>query len=204
MLQSLLDTENWYWFCLLAYLLGSIPFGLLITRYFLGYDVRTQGSGNIGMTNVMRTGGKWPGIATFLLDFGKGFLPVVLAQTYLKENNIEWMAICGGLSVLGHTRSIFLKFKGGKGVATNFGFWAALDWRVFVVMGLLWLGMFLWKKVSSLAALISLSLFPWVVLYLHGAGLVTGVAFLLALYLLFLHHSNIRRLMGGQEKKLVG
>ena len=120
--------------CLLAaFLLGSVPFGLLVGKIWLGIDVRKEGSGNIGMTNVMRIGGHGPGIVTFLLDFGKGFLAVRLASlndVFLNdddETRILMLTLVGCAAVLGHVYSVFLKFKGGKGVSTLFGILAALS-----------------------------------------------------------------------------
>ncbi len=185
----------------LAYLLGAVPFGLIITKVFLGYDVRTQGSGNIGMTNVMRTGGKLPGIATFLLDFSKGLLPVMLAEVAfgLPSDLIAFSAV---LAVLGHTRSLFLGFKGGKGVATNFGVWAWLDWRVFVLTALTWALVFVLKRISSLSALCALLLLAPLAYLFNGAGPVFAAALAMALYIITLHYQNILRLVRGEEGRL--
>ncbi|OGH01229.1 MAG: acyl-phosphate glycerol 3-phosphate acyltransferase [Candidatus Lambdaproteobacteria bacterium RIFOXYD1_FULL_56_27] len=189
------------WLLLAAYLLGSVPWGLVIAKVFLGFDPRTKGSGNIGMTNVMRTGGKKAGIATFLLDFGKGFLAVWLCSGYFHAPEI-FSILAGFLAVLGHTKSVFLKFTGGKGVATNFGVWAALDWRVFLALAALWVGVFLWKKISSLAALTALALMPLVVFLFESLDDRLYLASLLSIYLIILHKSNIARLLGGAEGKL--
>ena len=114
-------------FFILVFLIGGIPFGLLISRYWLKIDIRQKGSGNIGMTNVMRVGGKLPGLLTFILDFGKGALAVLLAKTFLPslEIDIETQTIFSSLTgftvVFGHVFSVFLRFKGGKGISTLFG-----------------------------------------------------------------------------------
>lgn len=198
-MNSLLDqVTQYYWIAGLAYFLGAIPFGLLITKYFLGFDVREQGSGNIGMTNVMRTAGKTPGIITFLLDFGKGALAVFLA-VHFAPNAIELQALVGVLAVFGHTRSVFLKFTGGKGVATNYGVWAFLDWHIFVLIAGVWVGVFLLKRISSLSALTSLAFFPAVTYFFHGFSPFFIAALLLALYILVLHKENIQRLLEGKE-----
>lgn len=186
---------------LLAYLIGAIPFGLIITQFFLGYDVRTKGSGNIGMTNVMRTGGKWPGIATFLLDFGKGVLAPVLAKYYFQSPEVV-VLVCAFLTVFGHTRSVFLKFTGGKGVATNFGILLALDWRIAISVAAIWVGMFLWKRISSLSALTALVLFPLVTYLFAGLTPLFNLSVVLALYIILLHHENIKRLINAEEGKL--
>ena len=186
---------------ILGYFFGSIPFGLIITKTFLGFDVREQGSGNIGMTNVMRTAGKLPGIATFLLDFSKGLLAVMIAHVALRQPDaiLAAVAFC---AVFGHTRSMFLKFTGGKGVATHFGVWAWLDWRVFVITAGAWALFFAWKKISSLSALVSLLILPLVTWQLHGNQAEFAISLLLAFYIIVLHRSNIQRLLQGEEGKL--
>lgn len=192
---------HWYLPLLAAYLLGAIPFGLLIARIFLGLDPRQHGSGNIGMTNVMRTGGKWPGLATFVLDFGKGAFAVWAVTALFKAP--EFLALpVGFLAVFGHTRSVFLKFSGGKGVATNFGVWAALDPLVFAAIAALWVGMFLWKRISSLAALSGLALLPGLVFLFNGLSDKIFLAALLSVYLIVLHRPNIVRLISGEEGRL--
>jgi len=123
-------------FFILIFLLGSIPFGLLISRYWLKVDIRRQGSGNIGMTNVMRVGGKWPGIVTFVLDFGKGSLAVLTAQILFPvsetepESQLIFHSLAGTTVVCGHVFSVFLRFKGGKGISTLFGVLAILQLNV--------------------------------------------------------------------------
>jgi glycerol-3-phosphate acyltransferase PlsY len=193
--------ENWWLVMSSSYLLGAIPFGLIITRFFLGYDVRTKGSGNIGMTNVMRTGGKIPGIATFLLDFGKGGLAIIATKYFFSSPDLL-ILISAFLVVFGHTKSIFLKFSGGKGVATNFGVWLVLDWRIFLVVTLSWLLTFKLTKISSLSAMISLVLLPLATFIFYGSIDVFVLTLLLSLYILILHKDNLRRLLKGEEKLL--
>jgi len=200
-IQETLHFELWYWVLLTGYLLGSIPWGVVISRVFLGIDPRSQGSGNIGMTNVMRTGGKWPGLATFVLDFGKGALAVWLSHSIFKAPEALTL-VCGFLVVFGHTRSIFLGFSGGKGVATNFGVWLAIDWRVFLTIVLIWIGLFLWKKISSLSAICGLMLLPGITFLFNQTGDELYLASILSLYLILLHKANIVRLMSGEESKL--
>ncbi len=119
-------------FFILVFLLGGIPFGLLISRYWLKIDIRQQGSGNIGMTNVMRVGGKLPGLLTFVLDFGKGSVAVLLAKTFIPAMVIDietqkiFLSLAGVIVVCGHVFSVFLRFKGGKGISTLFGVLAVL------------------------------------------------------------------------------
>lgn len=200
-LTEITQVPNWWLPILVAYLLGAIPFGFLITRYFLGYDIRSKGSGNIGMTNVMRTGGKIPGIATFLLDFGKGCSAVLLAEYYFQVP-FNLVLIVAFITVLGHTRSVFLKFTGGKGVATNFGVWLFLDWKLFLVGTLTWVAMFLIKKISSLSALTSIIALPIVSLVLYGLAPISIMAWILSIYIGILHYENIGRLIRNEEKVL--
>lgn len=198
---TLAEIEYFYLFLLLAYFLGSIPFGYLIARIFLGYDVRSQGSGNIGMTNVMRTGGKIPGLFTFLLDLGKGTLAVWITGFFTDSTPL---ILCSAfLVVFGHTSSIFLKFKGGKGISTNFGIWILLDWRIFLAIALTWVLLFLWKKISSLSALLSLIVLPIASFVFQGSGEVFILSCLLFIYLFFLHRSNIKRLLQSEESALI-
>ena len=129
---------------LIAYLLGSIPFGLLIGRFWLGVDVRQQGSGNIGMTNVMRVGGKLPGTLTFILDFSKAWLAVVIAELVLLEESspeptLGILMLGGAFSILGNVVPVFLRFKGGKGISTLFGVLAVLHLNIGLCAAIIWL-----------------------------------------------------------------
>ena len=183
-----------------SYLLGSIPFGFLIAKIFLGYDIRTVGSGNIGMTNMVRTGGKIPGIATFILDVGKGCLAVLLAKlAQLPEILIILIVF---LAVFGHTTSIFLKFKGGKGVATTAGVLLVFNINMFLAFGLVWLLVFIIKRISSLSALMALIVLPFVTFYFYQLDGKFYLSLILSGYLIFLHHENIKRLLHGSENKL--
>ena len=204
-----------FFLCLLAaFLLGSVPFGLLVGKMWLGADVRKEGSGNIGMTNVMRIGGRGPGIVTFLLDFGKGFLAVRLASldaVLLNEDDetrILMLTLVGCAVVIGHVYSVFLKFKGGKGVSTLFGILTALSLGIGLLAGAVWISMFLWKRVSSLSALTLLVVLPW--LFLLIPWLTEQIPslkqffmiFALSALLIYKHKENISRLISGEEGKL--
>ena len=201
-------------FFIFIFLLGSIPFGLLISRYWLKIDIRQQGSGNIGMTNVMRVGGKLPGIMTFVLDFGKGSLAVLLAQTVFSmsetvpETRLLLLSITGVVVVCGHVFSVFLRFKGGKGISTLFGVLAVLNLSIGLIASLVWAGMFLWKKISSLSAITMLMILPWLFLLVPWLANETPVLTMFFLFLLlsslliFKHRGNIQRLLKGQEGQL--
>ena len=195
---------------LVAYLLGSIPFGWLIGRYWLGVDVCTKGSGNIGMTNVMRVGGRLPGVLTFLLDFSKGALAVAFGSIGLADSKDLhlWLSLTGAIVILGHVYPIFLGFRGGKGISTLFGTLAVLHFPTGIVAACVWGGVFAWKKISSLSALIMLVSLPILtVLVPFCLGTDVSVAFvgvytLITFFLTYQHRENIKRLRQGAEDTL--
>ena len=182
----------------LGYLLGSIPFGLLLTRMAGLGDVRAIGSGNIGATNVLRTGRKGLAAATLLLDALKGTAAVLLAARLLGPEP----ALAAALGAfLGHTFPVWLGFRGGKGVATYIGVLIALDWRAALIFALVWLGVAVASRYSSLSALIASAVTPLVVWWL-GRGDAALLIALLALILWLKHRSNIARLMAGTEGRI--
>ena len=201
-------------FYILVFLLGGIPFGLLISRYWLKIDIRQQGSGNIGMTNVMRVGGKLPGLLTFLLDFGKGSLSIILAKIFVMPmiNEIEtqkiFLSLAGVIVVCGHVFSVFLRFKGGKGISTLFGVLAVLNLNIGICAASIWLVIFLWKHISSLSGITMLTLLPLLFLimpWIKNESPVWSVFFLfllLSFLLVYKHLENIKRLLRGQESQL--
>ncbi len=182
-----------------AYLLGAVPFGLILTKLAGLGDIRTIGSGNIGATNVLRTGRKGLAVATLLLDGGKGAAAVLLAR-WLAADELGPL-IAGVSAFLGHLFPVWLRFKGGKGVATALGLWLALAWPVGVSACLLWLLTAVIGRRSSLAALVAIGLTPFLAL-----GLVTPAAALAALpvsaLVFWRHQDNIRRLLAGTEPKI--
>ena len=195
---------------LIAYLLGSIPFGLLIGRFWLGLDLRQQGSGNIGMTNVLRVGGKLPGALTFILDFGKAWLAVVIAGLLLVEESTPEPAfgtlmLVGAFAILGHVFPVFLRFKGGKGISCQIGTLLAVYYPLALVGMGTWLLIFAWKKISSLSAIVMLCLLPAVSLVLPGMMTemptwdLTAIQAALSLLLIYSHRDNLRRLREGSE-----
>ena len=133
----------------ISYLLGSIPFGLLFTKFFLNKDIRNVGSGNIGATNVLRSGNKLLGYATLFFDILKAILPVL----YVKFNHIDFIYISSLSVFLGHVFPIWLKFKGGKGVATYVGILFSINLIYGLIFGVVWIIIFLFSKYSSLASL---------------------------------------------------
>jgi len=182
----------------LAYLLGSIPFGLLITRLAGVGDIRKMGSGNIGASNVLRSGNKFQAALTLLLDGGKGYVAVWLPFTYFGPDIAFFTAIA---VVMGHIFPIWLWFRGGKGVATVLGVLLGLSWKVGFVTIAIWLIVALAFRYSSLAALVAITLSPlfgWSL----GAPQIGAIAFILALSVWARHVGNLRRLLKGSEVKI--
>jgi glycerol-3-phosphate acyltransferase PlsY len=185
-------------FLLLGYLFGSIPFGLILTRLAGLGDLRTIGSGNIGATNVLRTGNKALAAATLVLDAGKGAAPVVIAIWSGNHAAILWAGIG---AVLGHAFPIWLGFRGGKAVATAYGVLLAAAWPVGIAAGAVWLGIAALARVSSLAGLISFAAAP-VFAAVLADGVVVKLALVIAVVVFIRHHTNIRRLIAGTEPRI--
>ena len=185
---------------LLAYLLGSIPFGLVITRGLGLGDLRAIGSGNIGATNVLRTGNKGAAAATLLLDAGKGAVAVLLARHFAGETAAM---VAGFAAFLGYLFPVWLRFKGGKGVATYLGIMLALAWPVGLAACGTWLATALVLRYSSLAALVATAAVPfWLALLGPSAAIPLAIA--LAALVWLRHRANIARLRSGSEPKIGG
>ena len=189
-----------------GYLLGSIPFGVLATR-MAGIDIRTIGSGNIGATNVLRTGRKDLAAMTFVGDTGKGAAAVGLAYLLLLHADLGTrqtaMALAGAAAFLGHLFPVWLKFKGGKGVATFLGTLFAAAWPMGLIAGGLWLLTAFTFRISSLSALVAAALVVPVAFLLHvGAYPFMGMALFMAVLIYVRHRDNIRRLLKGEEPKI--
>jgi glycerol-3-phosphate acyltransferase PlsY len=183
---------------LLGYLLGSIPFGLLLTKAAGAPDVRTIGSGNIGATNVLRTGRKGLAALTLLLDALKGTAAVLLAAYVAGED----ASLAAGLAAfLGHIFPVWLKFKGGKGVATYIGVLLGVYWPAMLICVAVWLGVAFATRYSSLAALVASAVTP-LALYLLGQPAPALLFFALTVLLWLTHRANIARLMSGSEGKI--
>ncbi len=179
-----------------AYILGSIPFGLLLTRMAGLGDIRAIGSGNIGATNVLRTGKKGIALATLLLDGGKGVIAVLWMQAYG-----HGVFIAALFAVLGHLYPVWLGFKGGKGVATGLGVLLALSWPVGLICCGVWLAMAVLVRISSLAALAAYAAAPIAAWFLasHVSAL---LALLIAALVYWKHRGNIARLLAGTEPRI--
>lgn len=183
---------------LLGYLLGSVPFGLFFTRLSGAGDIRTVGSGNIGATNVLRTGKKWAAAATLLCDAAKGAAAVLIARWVLPPG-AETFAALG--AVLGHLFPVWLRFRGGKGVATFLGICLSLDWPVGLLVVAIWLGTALVWRISSLAALVAIALAPLLFVLFHQDAYAV-LALLLSVLIYAMHRQNIRRLLTGEEPRI--
>lgn len=187
---------------IVAYLLGSIPFGYLIVRWQKGVDVRNTGSGGTGATNVMRNVGIIGFIATFILDAGKGFTAVLLASR-VSRGDPRWIAAAAVAAIAGHCFPVWLKFRGGKGVATGVGVFLALaPLQVALVLIVFAVLVAIWRYVS-LGSIVATAAFPLLVYFMRHAptSIVLGAAGS-ALIIITMHHSNIRRLMAGTENKV--
>ena len=190
-----------------GYLLGSIPFGVILTRLVTGEDVRSIGSGNIGATNVLRTGRKDLALATLILDAGKGAAAYLAAQA-LFPGVPALAAIAGGAAFLGHLFPVWLGFKGGKGVATFFGLLLAAAWPLGLLAGATWLLVAALFRMSSLAALLAAAAAPvYAVLPLTALALpapmpVASLALITAILIWIRHHENIARLLKGTEPRI--
>lgn len=186
----------------LAYLLGSIPFGYLLVRVFRKQDIRCQGSGNIGATNVARSGAKGLGIATLLLDIGKGLLAVELAR-HLQGGSYDLAAWAALAAVVGHIFPVWLRFQGGKGVATALGVFLGLIPQAAALVFLVFLGVFLLTRYVSLASIAGAAMFPLFGFhFVHARTPAVVCSFLLIpLLVIVKHHGNIRRLLNGTENR---
>ena len=182
---------------ILGYLVGSVPFGLVLTRLFGYGDIRKIGSGNIGATNVLRTGNRWLAAATLLLDGGKGAAAVLLAKLLGPDMTV----IVAAAAVLGHLFPVWLRFRGGKGVATTLGVLIAIAWPVGLLACLTWLLVAFAFRYSSLSALVAMAASP-VFAWLLGERQIAQLALFLAVLVFIRHAQNIRRLLRGEESRI--
>ena len=179
-----------------SYLLGSIPFGLVLTKIFLKKDIREIGSGNIGTTNVLRTGKKSLAVTTLMLDLLKGYFSIIIAFTYF-ENLISYSAL---ICFIGHIFPVWLKFKGGKGVATYLGVILALSYKFFLIFGITWLVLSFLFRYASLSSIISsLIVFVFSYFFINNFSLILFIFFVIIIYT---HRENIVRLKNSEESKI--
>ena len=189
---------------LAAYLLGSIPFGYLLYRLRGGQDIRSTGSGSIGATNVFRAAGFLTAAATFLLDAGKGFLAVLVADR-LTSGTAQAMALAIVLVMAGHCFPVFLKFRGGKGVATGLGAFLAISPVAVLICMIIFAGVLGVFRFASLASILAAAVFPFVVIMLGGfPDPILTAAFAGAVLITARHRANIQRLKAGTELPILG
>ena len=199
---------------IICYLIGSIPFGLILTKLFDNNDLRNIGSGNIGATNVLRTGNKTLALLTLILDLSKSFIPLfIFFKLYphpiindffnlLIIDKIFLILVFGYFFVLGHCFPIWLKFKGGKGIATSFGVILSIDFFIGLCLLTIWILVFLIFKISSLSALISSTSFPILIFFKYEKVNLLYLSILLTIFVFFTHRANIIRLLKKEEKKI--
>ena len=178
-----------------AYLLGSIPFGFIFTKFFLKKDIRNIGSGNIGATNALRTGNKLIGYTTLILDIAKAVLPIL----YIKLNYPDYIFIASLSVFLGHVFPIWLKFKGGKGIATYIGILFSINLIYGFIFITCWLITFIISKYSSLASIIASLLLPMYLLIFNNNNLIFFIIMFVLIF--YTHRENIKRLKNKEESK---
>ncbi len=184
----------------IGYAFGSIPFGLVFTRMAGIEDIRKIGSGNIGATNVLRTGNKWLALATLLADIGKGALAVLIISHFMKD--VAYAPLFAGFGAfLGHIFPLWLRFKGGKGVATYIGIMLALNPIVGIIMIAIWLFFAFALRISSLAALTMAAATPYIS-FMFGNFFTMIMALSISILLFYKHWENIKRLANGTEPKI--
>lgn len=184
----------------LGYFLGSVPFGLVLCLLFGHGDIRKIGSGSIGATNVLRTGNKFLAFMTVLLDGGKGAIAVLVALMVTGDQMTASLAALG--AIIGHCFPVWLKFKGGKGVATTLGTILALSPILGFTLCGLWLVTALTTRISSLSALTAIALSPFVAYFIAQNFLLPGLCVLIAIVVFYKHKDNIKRLINGEEPKI--
>jgi len=180
-----------------SYILGSIPFGLIITKFFLGKDIRNIGSGNIGTTNVLRTGKKSLAIATLVLDVLKGYISIFIAHKYFNELIYLSALIC----FIGHIFPLWLRFKGGKGVAAYLGIILGISFSFGVIFGLIWLLVAIIFRYASLSSIIG-SMSVWIYSIFMNNEIQTYLLFIIFIIIIYTHKDNIIRLKNSNESKI--
>ena len=192
----------------IAYLLGSIPFGYLIVKAGDGDDIRDQGSGNIGAANVARNAGLMAGVLTLVLDAAKGYAAVLIAERWAQgSNSTRWMMAAAIAAVVGHMFPVWLGFKGGKGVATSLGVFLPICREAVLVAAILWILVVAFWRYSSLGSVVAAAALPVLVYVFYASrhappGYVTQGTILISLLVLWKHRSNIEHLIAGEEPRL--
>ena len=195
--------SNYFIIIIIVYFFGSIPFAYILPKFFGMGDIRKLGSGNVGATNVLRTGNKLLAIVVLSLDIIKGFIPLIILKNYYSNELSEFfILLIGCIAILGHIFPIWLKFKGGKGVATYIGFLFAINYIFGIFYIITWLLIALLKKYSSLASITSLVLLPFFVMIFYYEKNLIYLLILINLIIISKHYSNIYRLINKSETKI--
>ena len=187
---------------IIFYLIGSLPFALILTKLFGFGDIRNIGSGNVGATNVLRTGNKYLAFIVLSLDIIKGFIPLIILQVYFEDLSLLNKIILGHFAIIGHIFPIWLKFKGGKGVATYIGFLFSINPYIGLLFLILWMAVALSTKYSSLGSLTAILVVPIYFIFINF-NLYIGIFFIYLSLIIYLKHSeNIKRLLNKTESKI--
>ena len=186
-----------FFIILISYLFGSIPSGYILTKYFSKIDITKEGSGNIGATNVLRSGSKKLAIITLLLDASKGIIPIIIFY-----NSTFSLILAGLSSFIGHNYPIWLKFNGGKGIATYLGISFAVSLKLGLLFILIWLITALIFKTSSISSLLTIFLIPFISLLILDDKLISLLFLILTSIAFYRHRSNIKRIINGNEPKI--
>ena len=187
---------------IIFYLIGSLPFALILTNLSGFGDIRNIGSGNVGATNVLRTGNKYLAFIVLSLDIIKGFIPLIILQVYFEDLSLLNKIILGHFAIIGHIFPIWLKFKGGKGVATYIGFLFSINPYIGLLFLILWMAVALSTKYSSLGSLIAILVAPIYFIFINF-NLYIGIFFIYLSLIIYLKHSeNIKRLLNKTESKI--
>ncbi len=182
---------------IVGYLIGAIPTGLIVVRLLTGEDIRRHGSGNIGTVNVLRVAGTGTAVVVLAVDILKGMVPVMLA---VRMGLPSWTVVAGGLAAIaGHNWSVFLKFQGGKGIATSFGALLALSWPAAAVAGAVWVVVVAITRYSSLGSLLAVVSVPLSLRWLRQPDAYVYFGIIAALFAVYRHRANIQRLVTGTE-----
>lgn len=193
---------NYVFVLLISYILGSIPFGLLMTRLVKGVDIREYGSGNIGATNAYRVMGFGMGVMVALLDISKGYFSVLLARKVFGPEAILVLILAGLVAIAGHNWSIFLKFDGGRGVATSVGILINLLPKTVLIAFFVWLVIVLTTRYVSLGSIVSAILIPILAILFNSPPIYVGLGVVIAVFVVYRHRPNIQRLLAGEENKI--
>ncbi|MCK8823926.1 glycerol-3-phosphate 1-O-acyltransferase PlsY [Fuchsiella alkaliacetigena] len=187
---------------LISYLLGSIPFGLLVSKTVKGVDIRDYGSGNIGATNAYRIMGFGLGVLVALLDIGKGYVSVLLARQLFGPEVYSVLILAGILAIAGHNWPIFLKFKGGRGVATSVGVLINLMPKTVLIVFFIWLLIVVISRYVSLGSIVGAALIPILAVFFQKPDIYILLGLLIAVFVIYRHRPNIERLLAGEENKI--